>query len=78
MHFCTVNVSNGVVICTLSSTHWQQASKLSALRCFELIRKDCDKCAHQYNNNNNPSSVIIRTGWLSGESIGLEIQRSRV
>ena len=32
MHFCTVNVTGWVVICTLSTTtHWQQASKLTAL-----------------------------------------------
>ena len=36
----TVNVSSRVVVCTLSSAHWQQASKLSALRRFELIWKD--------------------------------------
>ena len=42
------------MICTLlSSAHWQQASKLSALRRFESIWKDWDKCAYQYNNNNN-------------------------
>ena len=32
----------------LSGAHWQQASKLSALRRFELICKDGDKCAYQY------------------------------
>ena len=37
------------MICTLSSAHWQQDSKLSALRRFELIWKDCDKCANQCN-----------------------------
>ena len=26
------------MVCTLSGTHWQQASKLSALQCFELTR----------------------------------------
>ena len=47
MYFCTVNVNSRVMICTLSSAHWQQASKLSALRCFELIWTDC---AHEYSN----------------------------
>ena len=44
MYFCTVNVNSWVMICTLSSAHWQQA---------ELIWKDCEKCAYQDNNNNN-------------------------
>ena len=38
------------MICTLSSAHWQQASKISALQSFELIWKDLDKSAYQYNN----------------------------
>ena len=46
-----VNENSMVVICTLSSSHWLQASKRSALRHFELIWKDQDKYAHQYNDN---------------------------
>ena len=30
-YFCTVNVNSMVVICTLSSAHWQQASKVHCL-----------------------------------------------
>ena len=41
-----------VMISTLSSAHLQLASKLSALRRFELIWGDWDKCAYQCNNNN--------------------------
>ena len=50
MYFCTVNVHCRVVICALRSANWQQASKVSALWTFELIWKDGDKCAYQYNN----------------------------
>ena len=32
-----VNVNSKVMICTVSSAHWQQDSKLAALRRFELI-----------------------------------------
>ena len=39
MYFCTVNVNSSLVICMLSSAHWQLASKLSALEHFELIGK---------------------------------------
>ena len=48
MYFCTVNGNSRVMICTLSSAHWQQASKVSALRRFQLIWKHWDKCAYQY------------------------------
>ena len=41
-----------VMMCTLSSAHLQQVSKFSALRRFESLWTDCDKCAHQYNHNN--------------------------
>ena len=51
MYFCTVNVNSMLMICTSSSAHWQQASKLSALQRFELIWKDWDKCTYQYNIN---------------------------
>ena len=37
MYFCTVTVHSRVVNCTLSSAHWQQASKLTALPCHEHI-----------------------------------------
>ena len=37
LYFCTVNGNSRVMICTLSSAHCQQSSKLSALQCFELI-----------------------------------------
>ena len=60
MYFCTVNVNSRVVICTISSAHWQQASKLSALWRFELIWKDGGKCAHEYSNNNNNNSIKNR------------------
>ena len=46
LYFRTVNVNSRVI--TLSSACWQQASKLSALQCFELIWKDWDECAHHY------------------------------
>ena len=36
MYFCAVNVNSRVMICALS-THWQQASKLTALPCHEHI-----------------------------------------
>ena len=38
-YFCTVNGNSRAMICTLSSAHWQQASKFSALQRFESIRK---------------------------------------
>ena len=38
------------MICTLSDTHWQRVSKISALRPSELIWKDWHKCAHEYSN----------------------------
>ena len=50
MNFCTVLNNNRFALC---SAHWQQASKFSALRHFELIWKDCDQYAHQNNNDNN-------------------------
>ena len=63
MYFCAVN--RRVVIFTLSSTHWQQASKLSALQRFDLIWK---KSAHQYNinNENNNKKVPFFLWMLSG------------
>ena len=36
-HLCTVNVNSREEMCTSSSAHWQQASKLPALRSFEPI-----------------------------------------
>ena len=36
MYFCTVTGNSRVMICTLSSAHWQQASKHSA--CSALSR----------------------------------------
>ena len=50
MYFCTVNGTSRVIICT-SSADWQQASKLSALRRFELI---CGKI-----ETNAPVNIII-------------------
>ena len=59
MYFCTVNVNSRVMICKLSSAHWQHVSKRSAVRRFELIWKDSDKCAQQYINYycNSSSSI---------------------
>ena len=48
-YFCIVNGHSRVMICTWSSANWQQVSKLSALRRFDLIWKHWDKCAYQYN-----------------------------
>ena len=50
MYLCTVNVNRRVMIWTLISALWQQASKLSALWHFKLIWKDWDKCAYEYSN----------------------------
>ena len=50
MYFCTVNINSRIMLCTLRSANWQQASKLSVLWRFELIWKYWDKCAHQYSN----------------------------
>ena len=44
------NVNSRVVICTLRSAHWQQASKLPALQHFELMKKYWVKCTHQSNH----------------------------
>ena len=62
MYFCTVNGNSSVMIYTLSSAHWQQALKLSALRHFESIWKDLNKSAYQYNNNNKNNSAIDQKG----------------
>ena len=61
MYFCTVNGNSWVMICILSSAHWQQTSKLSALWRFQLNWKDSDKCAYQYNNNNNNNHTSTST-----------------
>ena len=58
MYFCTVNGYSRAMICTLSSAHWLQASKLSALLRLETIWKDWDKCAYQYNNNNSSKKIL--------------------
>ena len=61
-----VNGNSTVMICTLSSAHWQQASKLSALKHFELIWKDWEKCTYQYNNNNNNNNNnTVAYKWLT-------------
>ena len=62
MYFCTVHGNSRVMICALNSAHWQQGSKLSAVRRFELIRIDLDKCAYQYddNNDNNHDNNVKR------------------
>ena len=47
----SLNDDNGkVMVCTWSSAHWQQASKLSALWCFELTWKYWD---------NAPINIVI-------------------
>ena len=56
MYFCTVNVNSSLVICMLSSAHWQLASKLSALEHFELIGKI---------EINAPVNLIIKKDHLS-------------
>ena len=48
------------MICTLSSAHGLQASKLPALRCFESIWKDWDKCAYQYNTIQYKATLEVR------------------
>ena len=50
MYFCTVNGNSRVMICTLSSARWQQASKLSILRRFELIIIIARIHSHTYTN----------------------------
>ena len=52
------------MICTSSSAHWQQVSKLSALRRFELILKDWDRCTYQYNNDNNSLLCLLTSSLL--------------
>ena len=63
MYFCTVNENSRVMICTLSSAHWRQASKLSAVWRFELIRKHWGKYAHPYHNPNKSRSSFLVTLW---------------
>ena len=70
MYFCTVNRNSKVMICTLSSAHWQQASKLSspcALSRFEFekieintpIKRSDQYLSNLYNtNNSNPTSSV--------------------
>ena len=55
MYFCTVNINSRVMIFTSIASISNKASKLSALRRFELIWKDSDTCGYQYNNNNEVS-----------------------
>ena len=50
MYVCKENINSRVTICAFSSVHRQHASKISALRRFELIWKDGYKCVHQYSN----------------------------
>ena len=52
MYFCAVNENSRVMICTLSSAHWQQVSK-SFQPCSALSWKDWQECAYQYNSTNN-------------------------
>ena len=53
MYFCTVNGNSKVMMCTLSSAHWQQASKLSspcgALSRFEKIEINAPINTIKYN-----------------------------
>ena len=61
LYFCTVNWNSKVMICTWSSAHWQQASKLSSpSRRFQSIWKDWDKRAYQYN------TILIWPSRLTG------------
>ena len=63
MYFCTLNASSRVMICTSSSIHWQQASKLSALQHFELTWKDQDK------NVPINTEIIIITLYFTGQCV---------
>ena len=66
MYFCTVDVNSRVMICTLSSTHWQQAS---TLRPFELIWKDWHAlCIHWNGDNSFPLTYDIY--WLNHLQFG--------
>ena len=55
------------IACLQASDHQNEISKekLSALRCFESIWKDWDKCAYQYNNNDDAPSYQV---WLHKNS----------
>ena len=62
MYFCTVNGNSKIMICTLSSAHWQQASKLSspcgALSRFETTEINAPINTIQYKTYNNCSVCI--------------------
>ena len=64
MYICTVNGNSRVMICTLSSAHWQQASKLSALWCFDFFGKDWDKCAYINTKIINSTCLLFLVGYL--------------
>ena len=75
------NGNSRIIICTLSSAYWQKASKHSALWRFELIWKDGDKCAYQYNTVMSDFRMLCIVSrllrWIFVTMLGLVIDHMR-